>query len=95
MYNQLMNLERTPLLLEARTKTRHSTNKARDIERSRGGLKKSTVKRLRKGREKLPRSFAQMVRGMGTSMTVPTAGFAMAGPGSFGPVGVGGIMRHS
>lgn len=89
-----MTLERTPLLLEARRKQRQTLNRAADLERSRTHKKpkhhkKTLIQRLRDGTSKLPPSNSAITPGM----TVPI--FGMVARGAAGPVGVGGIMRHS
>ena len=78
-----MNLERTPLLLERRGKRRATIHRAADLLRSRGGTRK------RKKRSKLPTPFAALSR----EIDAPRVGMTMAS--AMGPVGVGGIMRHS
>lgn len=91
-----MTLERTPLLLEARRKQRHTLNRAADLERSRAHTshkkhksKKTLIQRLRDGSSKLPSSSA-----LSPSMTVPLFGM-VARSALGGPMGAGGIMRHS
>ena len=59
------------------------------------GLSKKTIKKLRKGKKKLPHPYSIITREMDAPPTMPGAGMAMSGPGGFGPVSVGGIMVHS
>jgi len=80
-----MDLERTPLLLERRGRTRHARHKAADILRSRSGRTKK-----RKNRGRLSRLIA---REMDTPQRSPLTGLAM---GNFtGGMPGGGIIKHA
>ena len=84
VYNPRMIPERTPLLLERRQQTKSATHKAVDQVRH----------RLKKHRRKLPHSFMVAQRSMDMPPSMPRLGMTMTSALG-GPVGVGGVIRHS
>jgi hypothetical protein len=56
---------------------------------------KKHKKKKKKRRKSPPDSFQVAQRSMDIPPFMPRIGMTVAGPGSFGPVSVGGIMRHS